>query len=143
MGVGKTYLCACACNAYARDKKKAAFIHYPSFVQRMASRVQAGEYKQELDILKFVPFLVIDEIGGESVTEWNRDSILFPILNERYEKRLPTWFTSNEDLESLRNHFVVTNKGKQEKLKAMRIMERIRSMAKPIELVCENRRNYL
>ena len=121
MGVGKTYLCACACNAYARDKKKAAFIHYPSFVQRM----------------------VIDEIGGESVTEWNRDSILFPILNERYEKRLPTWFTSNEDLESLRNHFVVTNKGKQEKLKAMRIMERIRSMAKPIELVCENRRNYL
>ena len=52
MGVGKTYLCACACNAYARDKKKAAFIHYPSFVQRMASRVQAGEYKQELDILK-------------------------------------------------------------------------------------------
>ena len=143
MGVGKTYLCACACNAYARDQKKVAFIHYPSFVQRMASRVQAGEYKQELDILKFVPFLVIDEIGGEGVTEWNRDSILFPILNERYEKRLPTWFTSNEDLESLKNHFVVTNKGKQEKLKAMRIMERIRSMAKPIALVCENRRNYL
>lgn len=142
MGTGKTYLAACACNYYAKENKKVAFIHYPTFTQRMASCVNDGEYRNELSKLKYAYFLVIDDIGAESVTEWNRDSILLPLLNERYEKHLPTWFTSNETLDTLQEHFGYTSKGKEEKTKSSRILERIKSMAKPLSLEGESRRIY-
>ncbi len=142
LGAGKTYLGAGACNYYAKKGKKVAFIHYPTFIQRMNSRIQFKEYEVELQKLKYAYFLVIDEIGGETVTEWNRDSILLPLLNARYEKGLPTWFTSNEDLESLKTHFRFNNKSKEEKVKALRIMDRIQAMAKPVELASDNRRVY-
>ena len=143
MGTGKTYLAACACNQYARNGKKVAFIHYPTFTQRIVSKLETGEYRSEVQKLMYAHFLVIDDIGAESVTEWNRDSILLPILNARYEKELPTWFTSNEDFDTLQQHFTFTNKGKVEKVKSLRIMERLHSMAKPIALLGESRRQYL
>ncbi len=142
LGAGKTYISSCFCNNYAKQGKKVAFIHYPTFIQRMNSRIQFKEYEAELDKLKYAYFLVIDEIGGETVTEWNRDSILLPLLNARYEKGLPTWFTSNEDLDSLETHFRFNNKSKEEEVKALRIMDRIKAMAKPVELASENRRVY-
>ena len=142
LGSGKTYLSAGACNQYAKQGKKVAFIHYPTFIQRMNSRIQFKEYEAELDKLKYAYFLVIDEIGGETVTEWNRDSILLPLLNARYEKGLPTWFTSNEDLASLKTHFQFNNKSKEEEVKSLRIMDRIKAMAKPVELASDNRRVY-
>ncbi|MBR4164190.1 MAG: ATP-binding protein [Solobacterium sp.] len=143
MGSGKTYLSACACNDHARSGQKVAFIHYPSFCQRMQSSMQDGEYKSEIARLSFAAFLVIDDIGAESVTEWNRDSILLPLLNERFEEGLPTWFTSNDDYESLLVHFTFSNRGKQEELKATRILERIQAMSRPVVLTGKDRRNIL
>lgn len=142
MGSGKTYLSACACNYHARNNHKVAFIHYPTFVGRMVQQMSEGEYRSELAKLKYVHFLVIDDIGAENVTEWNRDAILLPLLNERYENHLPTWFTSNEDLKSLQEHFRYSTKMKEEQTKSMRIMERIKAMAKPVSLRTESRRNY-
>jgi len=143
MGSGKTYLSACACNDHARSGQKVAFIHYPSFCQRMQSSMQDGEYKSEIARLSFAAFLVIDDIGAESVTEWNRDSILLPLLNERFEEGLPTWFTSNDDYESLLVHFTFSNRGKQEELKATRILERIQAMSRSVVLTGKDRRNIL
>ncbi len=143
MGSGKTYLSACACNDHARGAEKVAFIHYPTFCQRMQSSMMDGEYKSEFAKLTFASFLVIDDIGAESVTEWNRDSILLPLLNARYEEGLTTWFTSNDDFESLLMHFTFSNRGKQEELKATRILERIQAMSKPVVLTGKDRRNHL
>lgn len=143
MGSGKTFLASCACNYYARLEKKVAFIHYPTFVQSVLNQLESGEYKDTIKKLMYAYFVVIDDIGAESVTEWNRDTILLPILNARYEKGLLTWFTSNEDSETLLAHFSFTTKGKEEKTKAMRIMERIKSQAKPVLLTGKSRRKYL
>ncbi|MBR4445769.1 MAG: ATP-binding protein [Solobacterium sp.] len=141
MGSGKTHLAACACNTRAIAGDKVAFIHYPSFCARMARSVSGNEYEAELRRLEYVRFLVIDDIGAENVTEWNRDSILLPLLNERYEEGLTTWFTSNEDPKSLRQHLMFNNRGKEEEIKAERIMERIRCMSMPVELVGKDRRD--
>lgn len=140
MGSGKTYLAACACNEHARNGEKVAFIHYPTFCTRMASMYSSGEYKDELKRMQYAEFAVIDDIGAESVTEWNRDLILLPILNARYEANLPTWFTSNCDIASLRVHYSFSNRGKQEELKAARIIERITSMCTVAALTGEDRR---
>ena len=143
MGAGKTFLAACAANKYAREGKSVAFIHYPTFVQRLASRVANGEYRTELDRMKFAQFAVIDDIGAENCTEWNRDSILLPIISARYEKGLPTWFTSNYNTKILAQHFTVTNKGNEEEAKAARIIERISVMCMPIKLTGSDRRKKL
>lgn len=140
MGSGKTYLAACACNEHARNGEKVAFIHYPTFCTRMASMYTSGEYRDDLKRMQYAEFAVIDDIGAESVTEWNRDSILLPILNARYEAGLPTWFTSNCDIPSLRIHYTFSSRGKQEELKAARIIERITSMCTIAVLTGEDRR---
>ncbi|MBR3356933.1 MAG: ATP-binding protein [Solobacterium sp.] len=140
MGSGKTHLAACACNTRAIAGDKVAFIHYPSFCMRMARSVSGNEYESELRRLQYARFLVIDDIGAENVTEWNRDAILLPLLNERYEEGLATWFTSNEDLTTLRQHLMFNNRGKEEEIKAERIMERIRCMTIAVELVGKDRR---
>ena len=89
--------------------------------------------------MQYAEFAVIDDIGAENVTEWNRDSVLLPILNARYEANLPTWFTSNCDIASLRVHYSFS-RGKQEELKAARIIERITSMCTVAVLTGEDRR---
>ena len=54
-----------------------------------------------------------------------------------------TWFTSNEDFKTLENHFSVTSRGIEERQKAMRILERIQKLAKPLEIIGSDRRRTL
>ncbi|MBE6129426.1 MAG: hypothetical protein E7185_09145 [Erysipelotrichaceae bacterium] len=143
LGSGKTYLCACACNDHASKGEKVAFIHYPSFTQRMASLVRSDEYRDELKRLMYADFLVIDDIGAENCTEWNRDVILMPLLNHRYEEGLATWFSSNCDIPSLQRHFTFSANNREDVLKAERIIERIRHMAKAVALTGRDRRQPL
>ena len=140
MGSGKTYLAACACNRHAKLNEKVAFIHYPTFCARMARAAAGNEYESEVQRLMYARFLAIDDIGAENVTEWNRDAILLPLLNARYEDGLTTWFTSNEDMNSLKQHLMYTSRGKAEEIKAERIMERIRCMSEAVELSGKDRR---
>jgi primosomal protein DnaI len=109
----------------------------------MAASVSDGEYRTEFERLKFCRFLVIDDIGAESVTEWNRDAVLLPVLDARYEDGLATWFTSNCDYESLKSHFMYVRGGKEESLKASRILERIQAMCEIALLTGKDRRNGL
>ena len=140
MGSGKTYLAAAACNDHARNSEKTAFIHYPAFVQRAASGAAQGEYKNEFRRLMYADFLVIDDIGAEAVTDWNRDSLLLPVLNARYEAHKPVWFTSNYTLEDLQQHFAFSAKGGEEITKAARIIERIRASCEVRVLKGKDRR---
>ena len=140
LGSGKTYLAACACNEHASRGEKVAFIHYPAFTQRMASLLRTDEYRTELKRLMYADFIVIDDIGAESCTEFNRDTILMTLLNHRYEEGLATWFTSNCDLASLQQHFTFASKNREDVLKAERIIERIRHMCKVAALTGRDRR---
>ncbi len=140
MGSGKTFIAACAANKLAKENMKVAFVNLPLFSQRIKGLIENSEYQTLVDQLVNVEFLVVDDIGAESVTSWFRDEILFTILNERMENKRWTWFTSNEDLNSLKHHFEINNKNVQEKIKAERIMQRIQVLSKSLEIVGNNRR---
>ncbi len=56
------------------------------------------------------------------------------------EENLPTFFTSNLTLEELENHLSITTTG-VDKVKAKRIIERIKQLTVSIELVSKNRRS--
>lgn len=141
-GVGKTYLAACACNYIARQGKRVAFIHVPTMASRMKGLLNDKEsFDDELYQMKTADFAVFDDIGAESVTSWLRDELLLPVLNERMDRQKATWFTSNESFVSLENHYAYNQKSEKEELKAVRIMERIRTLAKEMKITGKNRRN--
>lgn len=140
-GVGKTYLAAAMTNHFAKQGRKVAFLHVPSFTQKIKNSFDDPDYIDTvLATLRNVPILVMDDIGAESTTSWIRDEILFPILNHRMEAKKITWFTSNESMESLKNHYMYNQRGDKEEMKAIRIMERIETLATPLYLGGKNRR---
>ena len=56
-------------------------------------------------------------------------------------ENLPTFFTSNFDFKQLEHHLTYTQRGEAEEMKAARIMERIKYLAKPIPIGGKNRRH--
>ena len=56
------------------------------------------------------------------------------------EEHLPTFFTSNFNLEELEDHLANTS-GTIDKVKARRIIERIKQQSEVLTLITKNRRN--
>lgn len=129
-GVGKTYLMAGICNHYARNKRRCAFVHVPTFTSDMKMLFDDKmQMEKKLKQLKEVDILACDDIGGESVTDWIRDEILLPVFNERMEKQRLTFFTSNYSLDELQKHFAINSRGNAQEIKALRILERIKALS--------------
>ena len=139
-GSGKTYLIAALFNELAKRKVDSAIIYFPEFLRKLKSSFNNDLYEDRFDYIKKVPLLLIDDIGAENLTSWGRDEILGPILQYRMEEHLPTFFTSNFTLEELEEHLASTN-GKTDKVKARRIIERIKELTINLELISKNRRS--
>lgn len=139
-GCGKTYLVSAMLNELAKLDKKIAIIYYPEFLRSLKSSFSDdSDYEVKFNYIKKVELLLIDDIGAETATAWSRDEVLGNILQYRMQEHLPTFFTSNFTLEQLEEHFSNLAKG-DEKVKARRIMERIRQLSEYMEMISENRR---
>ena len=138
-GSGKTYLVAALFNELAKKNISSALVYYPELLRSLKSSF-GSDYEEKFDFIKTVPLLLLDDIGAENTTSWSRDEVLGPILQYRMEEELPTFFTSNLSLNELENALSITNNG-IEKVKAKRIIERIKQLTVPLELVSKNRRN--
>lgn len=138
-GSGKTYLIAALFNELAKKDINSALVYYPELLRSLKSSF-GSDYEEKFDFIKTVPLLLLDDIGAENTTAWSRDEVLGPILQYRMEEELPTFFTSNLSLKELENALSVTSNG-SEKIKAKRIIERIKQLTVPLELVSKNRRS--
>lgn len=138
-GSGKTYLVAALFNELAKKGISSALVYYPELLRSLKSSF-GSDYEEKFDFIKTVPLLLLDDIGAENTTSWSRDEVLGPILQYRMEEELPTFFTSNLTLSELEASLSITNSG-TEKVKAKRIIERIKQLTVPLELISKNRRN--
>lgn len=138
-GTGKTYLIASLFNELAKRGIRSALVYYPEFLRSLKESFDT-DYKEKFQYIKKVPVLLLDDIGAEVVSSWGRDEILGSILQYRMEENLPTFFTSNLNLEELEEHLALSNRG-VEKVKARRILERIKFMTIDIQIISKNRRN--
>ena len=141
-GCGKTYLIAATFNELAKDGIKSAIVFWPEYLNNLKSSFNSevkSEFKNKYNYVKKVPLLLIDDLGAESVTPWARDEILCPLLQYRMDEKLPTFFTSNLNLETLENHLAITSKG-DEIIKAGRIISRIKQLTEYQELISKNLR---
>lgn len=140
-GVGKSYLLGAIANELAKDAVLTTIIHFPTFTVEMKQAIAKDLVGEKLDAVKKAPVLMIDDIGAESMTSWIRDDVLSVILQYRMQEQLVTFFSSNLDMRALEEHLTISQRGEQEPLKAKRLMERIRYLAKEISLSGQDRRN--
>ena len=138
-GSGKTYMIAALFNEMAKKGVQSALIYYPEFLRSLKSSFQTN-YSEKFDYIKKVPLLLLDDIGAENCSAWSRDEVLGPILQYRMEQDLPTFFTSNLTMDELEQSLAITTSG-ADKVKARRIVERIKQLTVTLELISKNRRN--
>ncbi len=137
-GCGKTYLIAALFNELAKKKIRSAIIYWPEYLRDLKASFTEN-FTEKFEYIEKVPLLLIDDIGAENTTAWSRDEILGPILQYRMQEELPTFFTSNLNIEDLEQHFSIYN-GNTEVVKARRIIERINQLADCMEMISKNRR---
>ena len=139
-GTGKSYLMKGICNYYAKSNKSVSFVQVPLLIQELKQFMMDNEYRQRvMNHLRYSDVLVLDDIGAESITQWTRDEILLPILDERMNKGMKTYFTSNYSMEELEQQYRLANKPNNT-IASLRILERIRTLSKPVELSGKSRR---
>ncbi len=137
-GSGKTYLISALFNDMAKKNVRCAIVYYPEFIRDLKASFKT-DYLEKFEYIKRCKLLLLDDIGAENVSNFNRDEILGPILQYRMEENLPTFFTSNLTLSELENNLSITSSG-VDNVKARRIVERIRQLSVQMELVSKNRR---
>lgn len=137
-GSGKTYLISALFNDMAKKGYKCAIVYYPEFLRDLKASFNK-DYEEKFNYIKKADLLLLDDIGAENVTSFNRDEVLGPILQYRMEEELPTFFTSNLTLEELETNLSLTSSG-VDRVKARRIVERIKQLTVEIKLISKNRR---
>lgn len=137
-GSGKTYLLTALFNELEHNKNASVeIVYFPDALRQLKEDWENFSYqmKRFMD----VDLLLLDDIGAEKVTEWGRDEILGTILQTRMNNNKTTFFTSNLTIQELEQHLSLSNNG-VDKVKARRIIERIKQLTSDMELVSENRR---
>jgi primosomal protein DnaI len=125
--IGKTYTLAAMANHFASIGKTVLIGYYPDMVREIKSSIRTGNLESIIESLKHVDVLMLDDIGGESPSHWLRDEVLGPILQHRLLDQKLTFFSSNIPLDELPK-YMVENEQRAEKIKAHRIIERIKAL---------------
>ena len=138
-GSGKTYLLSALLNELEFNKNVSIeIVYFPEVLRSIKEDFDTFGYKMQR--FMHVDILLLDDIGAEKVTEWGRDEVLGTILQTRMEQNKTTFFTSNLTIKELENNLALANNS-VDKVKARRIIERIKQLTMDMELISENRRD--
>ena len=136
-GCGKTYIISALFNEFAKKRISTEIVYLPELLRDLKSDFDS--FADRIDYLENVDLLLIDDIGAEKVTEWSRDEILGTILQHRMNNYKTTFFTSNLTIDELEQHLIISS-NVDEKVKARRIIERVKQLTEDMELIGENKR---
>ena len=134
-GCCKTYILSACFNEMKKRGFRTKIVYLPDLL-----RIIKGDFEAMNDIMDElcnIDILLIDDIGAEKVTDWGRDEILGTILQSRMNEHKTTFFTSNFTIKELEEH--LSNKG-VDKVKANRIVERIKQLTIDMEMLGANMR---
>ena len=138
-GSGKTYILSALLNELSKLNYSCIIVYYPELLRSIKESFNSDDYNERINEIKKCDLLLLDDIGAETTTPWNRDEILGTILQYRMDNKKATFFTSNLNIKELENHFITSNKD-EEVVKARRIMERVKYLTDELELIGENKR---
>ncbi len=102
-GCGKTHLAAAIANYRLSQSHAVLFVSTPDLLDHLRAAYSPNavtSYDQRFEQVRDAPMLILDDLGTQSNTEWAQEK-LYQIFNYRYNARLPTIITTNEELESI------------------------------------------
>ncbi len=135
-GVGKTRILTVSAKKISQERN-VLFVNYPDFVREIKSSIGDRTLEDKVKLFKEVDVLILDDFGDEGLgSAWFRDEVLMPILQSRMANKRAVFFGSNYSMEQLEYSFENMVK---DPVKVERLIERIKVLAKPIEL---SNRNY-
>ncbi len=109
VGTGKTYAMAALLRHYVYEGFECQRINFDDFCVEVRSTMSPAAKKTEWELikpLKEVDKLFIDDLGLRSKQETDFAYVtLYSILNKRQERRLPTFISSNKNIEKLGQQF--------------------------------------
>lgn len=140
-GVGKTYFLGAIANELQSLHISSTLIYMPEFVRQINAAIGTNTVQEKINIFKNAEVLMLDDIGAENLSAWFRDEVLGAILQYRMMEGLPVFFTSNYTMEQLEEVIATTSRGTVEKVKAGRIMERIKQLSTEVIVGGKNHRN--
>lgn len=146
-GVGKSFLIGAIANELAAMQIPTVLVYVPEFLRELKNAIGTPKLEEKFDFVKKAPVLMLDDLGAESLSQWTRDEILGSILHYRMAEQLPTFITSNLDYDGLEISLAETTNVKGaptqgDKIKAKRIMERIKTLTESILVEGFNLRDY-
>jgi len=105
-GVGKSHLSAGIALAYADSGQgRVAYASVGTLLRYVRSGYSDGSGDERLSALQVVELLVLDDLGSEyhkaGVEDDHTDSLLFELINERYNYARATVISSNLELDSI------------------------------------------
>lgn len=139
-GVGKSFLLGAIANELAQKKIPTMIVYFPELLRELKNSIGDSTLNMKIENIKKQPVLMIDDIGAETMSSWTRDEVLGPILQFRMQEYLPTFFSTNFNYDELEHHLTYSQRGEEEKMKARRILERIRFLTDPVLVDGPNRR---
>ena len=128
---GKTYLASAIANEIADKDYKVIMCYYPELSSILKDSYRSDSERSFIEIvdeLKSVDLLVLDDFGGDSLNPTIRDEALGVILQYRMVKNKATIFTSNIDTNKLVDYCLRKDGSEGERIKALRIYERIKEL---------------
>ena len=102
-GTGKTHLAVAIANYRLERGSPSIFIVVPDLLDRLRatfSPTSDVSYDELFESAREVELLILDDLGAQSSTPWAQEK-LYQIINERYNRRLPTVMTSNMRLDDM------------------------------------------
>lgn len=104
-GTGKTHLAAAIANRLLDSEVEVLFDTYSGHLNKLKAEFEnESRQKNYLNQLQNVEMLILDDVGKEKQTEWAQ-SVMFDIINTRYEGMRPMIITSNYGSKDLRQYF--------------------------------------
>jgi DNA replication protein DnaC len=98
-GVGKTHLAIAAALEIRRENPYVLFAVVPDLLDHLRATfdpTRGVAYDERFDRIRSATLLVLDDLGTENTTPWAREK-LYQLFNHRYNERLPTIITSNQE----------------------------------------------
>jgi DNA replication protein DnaC len=93
-GNGKTHLAAAAANTLVARGRAVLFATAPELLAMIRDGFNAGQAEDLIGLCQRVPWLVVDDLGAERLTDWAAE-VLFRVFNARYTARAHTLVVSN------------------------------------------------
>lgn len=123
-GTGRTYLAAnIAIDIAKKDRGPIAFLDVSARFKLLASKKDL-EFKKMLDLWCQVPVLVLDDLGNEYKSDFVRENILFPILNNRAKNHLFTIITSDFEIADIATMYTTSQASKPKAEQIKRLLRR-------------------